>query len=122
MPHFLFPLLLLLHITAIYASSELTSSGEMDLNSILIQPDDANQFLSAKGVAKGVHAGGRRLENCGPGTWWEEVQNFLWLGLTPDKCNDCSTGKYQDANSHQQSSCKGGFIVHPFIYFFNSLI
>ena len=108
MPHFLFPLLLLAHLTAIYASSELTSSGEMDLNSILIQPDDANQFLPAK---RTLHGGRRLDEVCAQGTWFEE-------GFFDDECNDCDYGKYQDQNDHQESSCKGGFIVHPFYLFF----
>ena len=108
MPHFLFPLLLLAHLTAIYASSELTSSGEMDLNSILIQPDDANQFLSASGER-------RRLEVCAQGTWYE-------YGFFDDECNDCGPGRYQDQNGHQESNCKGGSIDHPFIYLFNSLL
>ena len=106
MPHFLFPLLLLAHLTAIYASSELTSSGEMDLNSILIQPDDANQFLSASGER-------RRLEVCAQGTSYE----YGWLD---DQCNDCDTGKYQDQNDHQQKTCKGGFVACAFIVFLYS--
>ena len=102
MPHFLFPLLLLAHLTAIYASSELTSSGEMDLNSILIQPADANKFLSAKGVAKGLHAGGRRLDiDCGSGTWWEEI----WGIYGDDECHDCGTGKYQNENDKANATC-----------------
>jgi len=100
MPHFLFPLLLLAHLTAIYASSELTSSGEMDLNSILIQPDDANQFLSASG-------GRRRLEVCAQGTWYEH-------GTFDDECNDCDYGKYQNQNGHQQKTCNCGFATCAF--------
>ena len=104
----LLPLVLLLpHLTAIYAS-ELTSSSEMDLNSILIRPDDANQFLPAK---RTLHGGRRLDEVCAQGTWYEE-------GFWDDECNDCDYGKYQDQNDHQESSCKGGFIVHPFYLFF----
>ena len=100
---FLLPLVLfLLQRTAIYAS-ELTSSGEMDLNSILIQPDDANQFLSASGER-------RRLEVCAQGTSYE----YGWLD---DQCNDCDTGKYQDQNDHQQKTCKGGFVACAFYCF-----
>ena len=104
---FLLPLVLfLLQRTAIYAS-ELTSSGEMDLNSILIQPDDANQFLPAK---RTLH-GGRRLDKvCAQGTSYEH-------GVFYDECNDCGPGKYQDQNGHQQSSCKGGFVTCAFYCF-----
>ena len=104
MPNFLFSLILLLTFTAICASE--TSSGEMDLNSILIQPADANKFLSAKGVAKGVHAGGRRLGRCGSGTWWEEKGWF-----SQDECHDCGTGQYQNENRHKHASCKGKKVV-----------
>ena len=104
MPNFLFPLILLLtHFTAICASE--TSSGEMDLNSILIQPADANKFLSAKGVAKGVHAGGRRLRRCGSGTWWGPER------YDEDTCHDCGTGQYQNENIHRHTSCKGKKVV-----------
>ena len=107
MPHFLFPLLLLAHLTAIYASSELTSSSEMDLNSILIRPDDANQFLPAK---RTLHGGRRLDEVCAQGTWFEE-------GLFDDECNDCDYGKYQNQNGHQQKNCKGGFVACAFYCF-----
>ena len=66
-----------------------------DVNSILVNREEANSFLHSKRDLTGR----RRLKQCGGGQWFE-------YGFWSDSCHSCGTGRYQNSNSHQEAGCK----------------
>ena len=86
------------------------NSLPLDVNTVLLNRDEANTFLNKERTrklltkrqlkdSKLIHIDRRILKSCGTGQWWED-------GMFWDECHKCGAGRYQDKNRHQDTSCK----------------
>ena len=86
------------------------NSLPLDVNTVLLNRDEANTFLNKERTrklltkrqlkdSKLIHIDRRILWSCGTGQRWVDK---VW-----DECHNCGAGRYQDQNEHWASSCKG---------------